>query len=515
MTSFNLTRNSWIPVEGLDGAVAEMSTRDVLLLAHRLRGLADASPLVVAALTRHLLAVLHRSYNGPRSMDEWVTIASSAVFDPARVNAYLDSVEERMDLFHPTWPFAQTPGLLDQFSGYLTPIDELEVYRARWGGGRELFRHRPASPPPRMSPARAARALLAHHAFATGGLVKKPGEPTSATAAPLTRAAVVIVRGNSLFQTLVANLVKYGGDDPIPTGGAVDACSWEQDPPRRELRRPDEPKRRPLGYLDLLTWMSRRVELVSDGEAVTAFVNAVGQGLAEHSPHDPMVTYRKHEKLGWLPIGINVDRAFWREAGALFEMARGDASLYVRPRAIDLVAAPEAVEALGDSMYDIEVLGLAAEKSRIDAVRVERVQARGRCFNDRAAGEAVREALDAAQSATDALNSALTLYARAALSPGDRQPDAATVRSLADSFGARSAAWSAMGVAFEHFLRQLANDPGVALETFRLTAADIVRDIFRSTTARGDADGRWLKARALAEMSFGARLHTALSSATQ
>lgn len=518
MISFNLTRKPWIPVEGLDGTVAEVSTRDVLSHAHCLRALADASPLVVAALTRHLLAVLHRSYDGPRSMGEWREIASSEAFDSVRISAYLDSVEDRMDLFHPAVPFAQTRGLLEQFSKYVTPIDEIEIFRASWGGGRELFRHRPASPPLCMSPARAARALLAHHAFARGGLVKKPGEPVSAAAAPLTWAAVVIVRGHTLFQTLVANLLKYGPDVPIPTGGAPDACSWEQDPLPLQVRGRNEPKRAPLGYLDLLTWLSRRVELVTDGSAVTGFVNAVGQGLAKNATSDPMVAYRGHEKRGWLAINIDAERAFWRDAAALFETSRGEKAAFQRPGAIDLIATDEAGEILGDSMYDIEVLGADVDKKKITvvhAVRFERVQARGRCFNDSHAGEAVREALAFAQHAVDALNSGLALYARAALSPGDRQPDAATVRSLTNSFGAKSAAWSAMGVAFEHFLRQLANDPSVALETFRLTAANIVSDIFRSTTARGDADGRWLKARALAEMSFGARLHTALSSATR
>lgn len=499
--TFNLTREPWIPVEAFDGTVSDVSTRAALARAHELRALADPSPLVVAALTRHLLAVLHRSCDGPTSMTEWAAMARAAAFDAASVDAYLDRVEGRMDLFHPTYPFAQTPGLLERFGEYVTPIDELEVVRARWGTGRELFRHSPEEHP-RMTPARAARALLAHQAFATGGLVKKPGEPTSATAAPLTRAALVVVRGESLFQTLIANLLPYGAEEPVPTGGAVDGCSWEQDPPPRELRRADEPKRAPLGYLDLLTWLSRRVQLVHDGVTVTGFVNAVGQGLEASSPHDPMVAYRKHEKYGWLPIGIDVDRAFWRDSAALFESGRADTSQFERPRAIDLVASPAAFEILGDVVYDIEVLGIAAEKSRVDAVRFERVQVHGRCFNDPDAREAVLEALDFARRAVDALNAALFTYARAALSPGERQPDTAAVRALSDSFGAKPAAWSALGVAFEHLLRQLAQDPNAARAAFRQRATAIVEDVFRAATARGEATGRWLKARALGDRSF-------------
>ncbi len=506
MTSFNLTSEPWIPVERLDGSVTEMSTQDALATAHDLRGLADSSPLVVAVVTRHLLAVLHRAYDGPRSMTDWKAIAGADGFDRAKVAAYLDRVRNRMDLFHPAHPFAQTRGLLSRFGDYVTPIDELEVFRTRWGGARELFRHRPNDPPPSMSPARATRALLAHHAFATGGLVKKPGEPTAATAAPLVRSGIVIVRGNTLFQTLVANLLKYNSDEPVPTGGAPDLCSWEQPPPPNELLQPDEPRRLPLGYLDMLTWLSRRVELVHQNGVVTGFINAVGQGLSDESPRDPMVAYRRHDKFGWSPIGIDVNRAFWRSADALFETARTDTTRFERPRTIDLVATPEAVDVLGDTMYDIELLGISAEKSRVDAVRVERVQARGRCFSDPDAGAAARDALSFSNEAIVALRSSMAMYARIALSPGDRNPDSTAVRALADSFGVAPAAWSAVGEAFEPFLRDVSGGPESALDTFKRRVADIATDIFRGVTARADSTGRWLKARALAERYLLANL---------
>jgi len=507
MTSFNLTREPWIPVEGLDGAVVELSTRDVLKQAHNLRALADSSPLVVAALTRHLLAVLHRAYDGPRTMTAWCAIASSGAFDGMQVDAYLDRVEGRMDLFHPTEPFAQTRDLRARFGEYISPIDEIEVVRTKWGSGRELFRHRPASPSPRMRPARAARALLAHQAFATGGLVKKPGEPTSATAAPLARAAMVIVSSTTLFRTLVANMLVYNADRPIPTGGAVDACSWEQRSLPAQLNRTHEPKRAPLGYLDLLTWVSRRVELIEYDGIVTGFINAVGQGLADGSPRDPMVAYHRDEHRGLLPVGIDTDRAFWRNAGALFETVRGENAPYERPQAIDLVADPQALEILGrTAMYRIEVMGIAAEKSRIDAARREHVETLARCFNDPDTGAAVRECMGACRTLVDALRTSLFAYAKWALAPGGRDADATAVGDLVKSFGALPAAWSALGIAFEEFLRGLGEDPDAAGEAFRARAIDVVKDVFRSATARPETTGRWLQARAVADRALYAKL---------
>lgn len=505
-TAFNLTREPWIPVEALDGRVFAVSTRDALRQADQFRALADPSPLVVAALTRHLLAVLHRSYDGPRSMKAWVAIARAGAFDPARVEAYLDRVEGRMDLFHPTHPFAQTPGLLERFGKYVKPIDELEVVRSGWGTARELLRHRPALPHPRWPIARAARALLAHQAFAPEGTVKKPGEPDSASAAPLVRGALVIARGPTLFHTLVANLLRYDAEQPIPTGGAPDACSWEQVPLPTNLSGRFEPKRALLGYLDLLTWLSRRVQLVLDGTDVTHFVNAIGKGIDMGAPLDPMVAYRRHEKLGWLPLGIDAKRAFWRNADALFESTRADTSRFQRPRAIDLVADPNASDTIGNVMYDIEVMGVSNARAPVDAVRFERVQAQGRCFNDPDAGDAVRNALAFSEQMVEALKAAISKYAEVALSPAERKPDRKAVRALVDSFSAEPTTWSAIGVTFERLLRHLDEDPDVALAAFRLQTTAVVKDVFRGVTARSETTGRWLKARALADRSFAEKI---------
>lgn len=507
MTSFNLTRRPWIQVEHMDGRVTELSTRDVLRQAHTLRSLIDASPLVVGALTRHLLAVLHRCYDGPRSMREWKVIASSGAFDSGRIDAYLDKWDERMDLLHPRYPFAQTAGLDKRFAGYETPIDELEVVRARWGGARELFQHRPEEYAPRMSPARVARSLLAHHAFTTGGLIKKPNEPTSATAAPLARSALVTVKGANLFLTLVANLLIYNDAAPVPTGGASDGCAWEQEPPPTALSAAQEPKRRPRGYLDLLTWESRRVQLVHQDGMVTHFINAVFQGLDEGSPLDPMVAYRRDEKRGLLPISIDVDRAFWRDAGALFETTRGDAAAFERPRAIDHVASVDARDVFGDdALYDVEVVGQHPEKSKIHAVRAERVQTRARCFDDPDAGATVRESVQTCSFLVNALQDAVRVYARIALAPDGRDPDAKAVSALADATGARPAAWSTLGVAFEQLMRELVDDPDQAGRQFRTRAMAIVRDVFRDATARADTSGRWLQAQAAAEHRFNSQL---------
>lgn len=506
--SFSLVSEPWIEVERLDGSVAAASTLEVLSRAHELRGIV-ADPLESAALHRHLLAVLHRAYEGPASRKEWLAIVRAKRFDDGRVGAYLERVGDRMDLFHPTHPFGQTRGLAEKFN--VDPIERLGFERSKWGAARELFQHRPAGYSSSMSPAEAARALLAHHAFATGGLVKKPGEPTSATAAPLVRAAVVLLRGPTLFDTLVSNLLVYAPEDSMPISGtSEDAPSWEQPIPPPDLHEKKEPQRLPLGWLDLLTWTSRRLELVREGERVTGFVRAVGKGLAEGTPRDPMVTYKLVEKRGVISIGLDPNRVFWREANALFASGLGTGERrFHRPKALDQVSSREALEVLGhDAAFTLDILGLSAEKSRLDLIRAEHLRALARLFEDGSAFTEVELAIKNAETAVFALRTALRDYARTALSPGDRDPDSKDVSALVSSFGAEREAWSALKLHFDELLSALgkSDDRDECRHRFAGACRSVAMDRYAAATAVGPDSGRWLQAEAIGRRTLAQRL---------
>jgi CRISPR system Cascade subunit CasA len=509
--SFDLTEQPWIPCRFPDGRIEELSTHEALARAHEIKAIVDESPLVVAVLHRHLLAVLHRCYSGPRTMSEWAGIACAARFDIRRIENYLSQVRTRMDLLHATHPFAQTRGLLEQFEP--DPIDQLSLERSKWGTARELFQHRPTTHSPRMGLGEATRLLLVHHAFATGGLVKKKGEPVSATASPLVRSALVLLCGPNLFQTLVSNLLVYDQEQrPIPLTGE-DAPSWEQPPQPSRLPLDSEPKRLPLGWLDLLTWQSRRLELRVNDSMATGFVRAVGKGLAEGCPRDPMVAYRRDEERGFVPIGLSLTRSFWRSANALFEATRGDQSHFDRPRTIDQAASRQGRTALGEaSVYGIEVFGLSAEKSLVNFSRSERVAAPLPLFDDPNARDSVTDVLRLCDEAIRALRSALWSYGRYALSPGTRSPQTKDVSDLVDSLGAEAAAWSALGVEFETFLRVLAVDRLQARSQLEHRLHRIIERRFLDAVSRSDSAGRGLQARAIAERQLRIALH-ALESA--
>jgi CRISPR system Cascade subunit CasA len=492
--SFNLTTQPWIPCERLTGERVELSTRDVLAQAHELRAIADPSPLQYAVLHRHLMAVLYRSYAGPRSVDAWCEIAESGRFGASRVEAYLSSVRARMDLFHPEQPFAQARGLKEQFD--TSPIDALGVERSSWGTARELFQHRGANHSPFMSPAAAARALLAHHAFATGGLVKKPGEPTSATAAPLVRSAVVILRGETLFRTLLMNLVPYDVEHAKPIAAdKSDAPSWEQEPPPAQLKRDKEPAVMPKGWLDLLTWLSRRIELTHDGDRVTGFVRAVWKGFADDGPADPMVAHTIDEKRGRLTVGFNPDKAFWLNAHALFHSTGEHAAKSIQPAAIRHAASRDVQDFVGKAArFKLELCGLAAEKSRVDLVRVEHLSATAALIADPETGDHVRHATAFANQVVKALRGALWAYAGAALAPGDRNADTKDVGALARALGGEDAVWAALGETFRTFLDDLSRQKHGAIASFENDAIRIARATYRDVTSGNDGTGRTLRA---------------------
>jgi CRISPR system Cascade subunit CasA len=512
MNSFVLTELPWIPCERLDGSLVELSTRDVLCEAHALRGIVDSSPLVMAVLHRHVLAVLHRVYDGPKSMAEWSSIARAGKFDVDRVEAYLMSVRDRMDLFHPVWPFAQTTGLLSKFANYVDPIRELEIERSAWGSASTLFSHEHGCAT--MTPARACRALLSQHAFAVGGLIKKPNEPTSASAAPLANAAVVLLIQPTLFRTLVANMMDYRPSDGFPVAGtALDVPTWEAEPLPLSIDPSQEQDRMPSGWLNMLTWLSRRIELQHDGVSVTGWVRAVGVGRHEGAPRDPMLAYREDPKRGFVPLGLNPDRVFWRDAGALFEATGKSAKNYIPPQTFSLVTRPAVRAVLGTGIrYQVTLCGQKTDKSKIEMSRRESLSVLSSVLCDPSMREAVVEAVSFAEQCVEALQGGLRAYALASLTAGDRNPDAKAVTALVNSLCAEPSLWSALGEIFQVFLDELAEDADKARLLFEAGALRLTRIQFASATTGAAATGGVLKAQARGELKLNNALSRILKS---
>lgn len=455
--SFDLTRQPWIPCVMADGPHCELGIEDVLVRAHEIREISDDSPLATVAIHRLLLAILHRIF-GPRDEDQWAEMWHAGRFDEKALREYLGDWRHRFDLFHPDRPFYQIPDP--------GPPDGESKARARWPavrlqvetereGNPTLFSHVHPHACPVLPASRAVRHLLVLHLFHYGGAAGYVDEDHEkhVSAGPLRSAAVVVVRGDTVFQTLLLNLVLYNPSQDWPYEGQseADAPAWEQDAPARRERRD------PLGYLDYLTWQSRRVFLQPDDVGgdprVRGFVISDGLRFREFSPPrgEQMVAHRRAKKK-FKPVGLRPDRAFWRDSLALFQAAKEDTrqQKYMRPPVMNFLAhlAADLGVPSPSQVLNVFVGGLYSRHADILFWRAERMPLPLRYLADESLTEVLAGGLQTAEQAGKALASRLRQIAYYIDSehPSDR----------ADAFPSLPYYWERLGRLFPRFLVDLA-----------------------------------------------------------
>lgn len=319
MPEFNLAYQPWVPVT-IGGTSTEVSLLDALARSDEIDGLALDDPLQsVAVLRQVLLPVVLDALGVPRDEDAWADRWDAGQLDPDRIRDYLAEHADRFDLFHPTQPFAQVAGLR-------TPKDEtkpvsLLLPSVATGNNVPLFTARTEAEPPALSPAQAARALLAAHCWdtaaiktgAVGDPQMKAGKTTGNPTGPLGQMGVVVPLGENLAQTLLLNT-------PIIAQGIrpEDRPQWRASPAG-----PAWTQRPARGLLDLLTWQSRRIRLVPATEdggrtVVREVVLAAGDRL-DQIPHqyEPHTAWRQVDKPRagqppLRPVRHQPGRAAWR-----------------------------------------------------------------------------------------------------------------------------------------------------------------------------------------------------------
>jgi len=425
VTGFDLIREPWIPCVGPDGARREFGLRELLVRAHELREILDPAPPVTVALHRLVLAVLHRVF-GPADRDQWRGLWDARRFDPGPIDEYLEAWRDRFDLFHSEFPFYQTPGLdLDRYGRTAATL----VLPLAAGNNATLFDHTTEDRVVRLAPAEAARWLVTFQAYAPSGtLTRQPGESPSAQEGPLRQGAAVLVVGETLFETLLLNLVRYDGSDgaPFDFEPQNDRPAWEAPPlAGRE-------KRAPLGYLDLLTWQSRCVLLGAEGGSVTKVVIMAGRELPSTwipAGRETMLAYRvsREGQDPFTPLQFEEERALWRDSPVLFHSARAsvktrpkDATTQ-RPKTLDWVGEIAHVGFLGwESTYQLSAAGIVDKRKErrprpaaIKFWRHERLPLPLALLRrDRGLVDRLEEAVHLAERVSEALESAAKQLAR-------------------------------------------------------------------------------------------------------
>ncbi|MEU4404933.1 type I-E CRISPR-associated protein Cse1/CasA [Streptosporangium sp. NPDC023963] len=311
MNSFNPIDQRCVPILGRD---EEVSLVDLFTRADELPGLGGDSPTMTAALYRLALAVLHRAL-GPVNGDAWTQIWQARKFPVEKIVDYLERWRHRFDLFGDE-PFYQCRELATaepKSAALLVP------YKSS-GNNVTLFDHTTSDVRVTLTPAEAFRWLVTVHAFDLGG-TKTPGvsPDKSSTAAPCARGAVFLVRGATVFESLMLNLPAYEPGRRRPMGTSTrDAPVWE----RPQLSAMPRKAAVPRGWTDLLTWQSRRVWLrrtqdedgsVAIGEVVICPGDSLHKDFQLSNVDQHMAFYSDNVT----PLRIDRERALWRSANAL------------------------------------------------------------------------------------------------------------------------------------------------------------------------------------------------------
>lgn len=317
---FHLLTEPWVQVIDLAYQVRTVSLVTALLQAHTFRGLAGETETQNVAVLRFLLAVLHTVFSraeeqGRPSVPDtpaeairlWSALWEGGSLPEKPIRDYLERWSDRFWLFDAQYPFYQVSGI----QGTENPAKKLNGEIVESKNKMQLFCLRSGRQKDRLTYAEAARWLIYLHAF--GDTAAKKPSPKMSWVGGL---GTVLIKGNSLFETLLLNLTLLQ-DGMEPWGAAKPA--WERQTPNREkLTQVPLPGNQP----ELLTLQCRRVQLQCEGEWVVGYVEAAGDYVERENAFSEQMTFwrtrkRGNEVVGYYPGTHDPARQMWRDFSVL------------------------------------------------------------------------------------------------------------------------------------------------------------------------------------------------------
>lgn len=450
--SFNLVDKPWITCAD-DSGTRLLGIRDLLVQAHELREIRHQNPLAVAALLRVLLAVVHRTVGGPRNHPEWIALYKSGQLPQEKIDDYFKVWRPKFDLFSDEAPFYQTPGLkmVDQSNNPKKPasISLMMVERAS-GNNKTLFDHTTDDTAVYLTPAEAAHVLATAQMFSLGGLYKKNtnlfGYHERWENATMVDGIFIALTGNSLFETLMLNLLIYNDDQPIPNTSA-DCPVWERNDRGLAISKRDQAIA-PKGYLDYLTCKCRHLLLVpqqKNGVVVVGQIHAAPGEIFINFPH-PSFMSKTGKKGTWHPP-LNVDRLLWRDSTALFAFDTGTDN---RPMAFRQVSNIKKGVVSRPSRYVCMAIALAHKDANPLVWRKESLNVPVALLEDEELTPLLIGGMNRAEEVAKILDGAVKTFIRNALPPNSKD-----VKDKADSSGAMRVFWDRLERHFYRFLAEI------------------------------------------------------------
>ena len=487
MFSFNLIEKKWLTCVLLDNSLKDLSLKDVLTDAASIRELIGDSPPVTIALHRLLLAILHRALNAPQNYEDWNDFWQAKSWNKAgKLDKYLVDWKHRFDLFDETRPFYQASTVKDSVqNGAIIQL----YFQAK--ANATLFEHSTTSKPNQVSSAEAARLLITFQGFDVGG-IKADG--AGGKRSPLLNSAIGLVRGKNLFETLMLNLHCYNenDDEPFPFAVNNDLPAWERETETENIGR------KANGYVDLLTWQSRRIllqpERNEDGEIIVKNT-VIMKGLFFPNEYElynkeTMMAFGKSKKEGFYSVGFNENKALWRDSLSLFQTIDGE---QYRPKILNWLN-----ELVGEgflersNVFPIEFYGLrndSTNEAKLLFWQQDRFYLPLAYLNDNKLLNKIKIAIIFSDHIGETLNKACYKLALLLVAPeSDRKdaksPDGKSVSNQIKSFAIESKYWASLEVEFKKLLRHFPEKQDEAMrDWFRFVnkrAEDVLNDAVKS-----------------------------------
>lgn len=460
MSEFNLIDEPWIPCIDSQGQLVEYGIRDTLLKAHELHEICDDSPLVTVGLHRLLLAILYRVFIGPKDFRAWKSLYFAGAFKPENVTGYLNQWSDRFNLISNSNPFFQMAQLEIKKT---VPVTRLATECAS-GNNLTLFDHCGDEEDVDWLFSQVAKWLIACQSFALGfgrsGNAKINGKdetlPYLADAIAL-RGMSIWLQGKTLFDTLMINLAPTSDTSSPP---------WELDDSHKHRDTLDGKARKAVasfGIVDRLTWQSRLVRLLPNGETFSRMYFTQGRS-ADKSPGDPMKVYRVMKEEGISALSLSSGRAAWRDADSIFMIPTGNSNER-RPECFNLVARLLGTIHPG-RQFVTHIVGLASPPNKAGKFllwRHERMPVPTELLANNDLIERLGRLLQNAEKAAFELNNRTRRIAKLYLAPGaespnGRQADKGDVARVADTIDPRPTYWARLEKHFFDLLERLPGD---------------------------------------------------------
>jgi CRISPR system Cascade subunit CasA len=373
---YNLLDEPWIPVLLKDGSTEAVGIRGAFERSSEIADLACELPTQSAAVLRLLLAVCYRVIPVP-DRGAWVHVAQGAL-PVGDLVEYCERWRNRFFLFGGTHPFLQAPTLRtakDEVSG-------LEKIIADVPNGSQFFTTRNGAALESIGAAEAAMWLLHAMAFDPSGIrsgavgddQQKAGKGYPIGPSWAGQVGMVILRGETLDETLVLNLVPPDSGDLQGSRPWETPCVWEDEDAPTAVRRDFVLDPESISISRILTWPSRRIRLVGDRSGVTGVVLAQGDKLGpqQMQRYEPMGLWRysdpqskKLKQITYMPRLYQPGRALWRSVPGMLPTVH-DVQAYDKSRTPEfLTSATLSFRAELSSVY-----GSSLDRVRIEAVGV-------------------------------------------------------------------------------------------------------------------------------------------------